>query len=439
MQYPPLSSQQMQRIDSTAIRELKIPSLELMENAGRKSAAIIFRGLKPEDKVAVFCGKGNNGGDGLVIARYLFNRKAKVGVFLLARRQDLKPDCLHNLLRFHSVGGKISRLTSLSAFDRIKPRLKNYSLIVDAIFGVGLKERLSPFYQAIIRGLNQSNRPIISVDVPSGLDATTGRDLGACIKAVKTITFTLPKRGFFRGEGPLHRGEIHTVDIGIPEKLIRETRFPIAKVIKILRKEVLRFTTPIVTKIGEKNRDPFLVLISCILSLRTKDAVTAEAAARLFKLADTPEKMLRLPRKIIEKTIYPVGFYRVKAKNILNISDDIMKRFNGNVPDKLEELLTLKGVGRKTANLVLTEGFNKLGVCVDTHVHRIPNRLGYIKTQTPFETEMALRKKLPKRFWIEYNTLLVAWGQNICKPVSSLCSICVVNKYCRKINVKTYR
>jgi endonuclease-3 len=215
--------------------------------------------------------------------------------------------------------------------------------------------------------------------------------------------------------------------------------FPIAKIIFSLRREVKEFGQPIVTEISRKDNDPFLVLISCVLSLRTKDEVTRQASGRLFKLADNPKKMLRLSPRIIEKAIYPVGFYRVKAKNILSISKALIERFGGSVPGDLEELLTLQGVGRKTANLVLTEGFHKLGICVDTHVHHISNRLGYVKTKTALETEMALRKKLPKRFWIEYNTLLVSWGQNVCKPVSPLCTGCAINKYCRKIGVKMHR
>jgi len=213
----------------------------------------------------------------------------------------------------------------------------------------------------------------------------------------------------------------------------------IERIIVLLKKEINKWPTPIVTEIGLKRRDPFLVLISCILSLRTKDETTRQASRRLFELADNPRQMLGLSTKKIEKAIYPVGFYRVKARNILSISNDLLKRFKGRVPDGLDKLLTLKGVGRKTANLVLTEGFHKLGICVDTHVHRISNRLGYVSTRNPFETEMALRKKLPKRFWIEYNTLLVTWGQNVCKPISPLCSICVINKYCRKVGVRISR
>jgi endonuclease III len=206
-----------------------------------------------------------------------------------------------------------------------------------------------------------------------------------------------------------------------------------------LKQAIKKWPEPSVTQISRKRGDPFLVLISCIISLRTKDAVTSQASARLFKLADSPRKMLKLSAGKIEKAIYPAGFYRVKSKNILAISRDLIKKFAGLVPDELEQLLTLQGVGRKTANLVLTEGFHKLGICVDTHVHRISNRLGFVKTRNPFETEMALRNKLPKRFWIEYNNLLVTWGQNICKPVSPLCSVCAINRYCQKVGVRISR
>jgi endonuclease-3 len=210
----------------------------------------------------------------------------------------------------------------------------------------------------------------------------------------------------------------------------------IVKIIKILRREAKKFQLPSVSEISRERHTPFHVLISCILSLRTKDKTTREASLRLFNLADNPEDMLRLSAKRIEKAIFPVGFYRVKSKNILSICRDIIGKFKGEVPDSLDELLSLQGVGRKTANLVLTEGFNKLGICVDTHVHRISNRLGYIRTKTPLDTEMALRKKLPKIFWKEYNTLLVTWGQNICKPINPMCAVCAINKLCLKIAVK---
>jgi len=213
----------------------------------------------------------------------------------------------------------------------------------------------------------------------------------------------------------------------------------IEKIIPILRKYYRNFQNPSVTAISKKYNKAFFVLISCVLSLRTKDKTTSEASYRLFKLVTKPSDILRIPTKRLEKIIYPVGFYRVKAKNIKIISEELIKRFNGEVPDGIEDLLTLKGVGRKTANLVLTLGFNKLGICVDTHVHRISNRLGITKTNTPLETEMSLRRVLPKKFWIEYNDLLVAFGQNVCKPISPLCSKCNIYKFCARINVNKHR
>lgn len=213
----------------------------------------------------------------------------------------------------------------------------------------------------------------------------------------------------------------------------------IEKIIHILRKAVRSLTTPSVTLVGRKWKSPFLVLISCILSLRTKDATTLGASQRLFALAMTPKKMLTLKKERIERAIYPVGFYHTKARNIKSICKDLVEKFNGKVPDDLETLLTFQGVGRKTANLVLTEGYGKLGICVDTHVHRISNRLGYIKTKTPEETEMALRAKLPKKYWIEYNMLLVIWGQNICKPISPHCSSCSVRDLCPQKGVISSR
>ena len=170
----------------------------------------------------------------------------------------------------------------------------------------------------------------------------------------------------------------------------------IPKIIKTLKQEIKKWNQPIVTKVSNKTRSPFQVLISCILSLRTKDSTTAGASYRLFKLASTPDGMRRLDVKEIEKAIYPVGFYRTKAKNIKTICKDLIERYNGIVPDEIDELLKFKGVGRKTANLVVTLGYNKYGICVDTHVHRITNRWGYVKTKTPEETEFALRKNCPK-------------------------------------------
>ncbi len=185
--------------------------------------------------------------------------------------------------------------------------------------------------------------------------------------------------------------------------------------------------------------DPFRVLIACILSLRTQDTTTGPAAARLFAVADTPATMLRLRASRIQELIYPVGFYRTKAGVILGICRDLLERFDGKVPDTLDELLTLNGVGRKTANLVVTMGFNKPGICVDTHVHRISNRLGYVRTKNPEETEMALRGRLPRRYWIGYNDLLVAFGQNVCAPISPRCSTCPVSALCARVGVTSAR
>lgn len=184
----------------------------------------------------------------------------------------------------------------------------------------------------------------------------------------------------------------------------------IHKVIEVLRREVPKLETPFVTYLAVRTHDPFRILVSCILSLRTQDKATADASERLFSLADTPQGMLRFSRDEIEKAIYPVGFYRVKAGNILSICRDLVEKYDGQVPDDIEELLKLKGVGRKTANLVVTIGYGKPGICVDTHVHRITNRWGYVSTKNPEKTELALREKLPKKYWIEINDLLVSFG-----------------------------
>jgi endonuclease-3 len=212
----------------------------------------------------------------------------------------------------------------------------------------------------------------------------------------------------------------------------------IHQIVPILKRESKRWHTPAVTQISLK-RDPFQILISTLLSLRTKDEVTLAASERLFRLAETPEQMLRLSQRKIARVIYPVGFYKTKAKRIREISQTLLRRYGGKVPDCLEELLALKGVGRKTANLVLTLGFRKLGICVDTHVHRISNRLGLVKTKTPEQTEFALRKILPKKYWIPYNDLLVAFGQILCRPISPWCSRCPVEAHCEKVGVRLHR
>jgi len=210
-------------------------------------------------------------------------------------------------------------------------------------------------------------------------------------------------------------------------------------VIRRLQRNAPSWNPTALTVLAERDRDPFRVLIACILSLRTQDTTTGPASDRLFAAAATPQAMLELPARRIAKLIYPVGFYRTKARVILGICRDLLERFGGRVPDTIDELLTLKGVGRKTANLVVTMGYGKPGICVDTHVHRISNRLGYVKTRNPEETEMALRAKLPRRYWIGYNDLLVSFGQNICVPISPRCSICPVAPLCRQVGVTTKR
>ncbi len=213
----------------------------------------------------------------------------------------------------------------------------------------------------------------------------------------------------------------------------------IAEVIRRLRRTAPRWNPTALAVIADRDRDPFRVLIACILSLRTQDTTTGPASERLFARADTPRAMLRLTPREIERLIYPVGFYRTKARVVLGISRDLLARFGGEVPDEIDALLTLKGVGRKTANLVVTMGYGKPGICVDTHVHRISNRLGYVRTRDPEATEMALRAKLPRRYWIGYNDLLVAFGQNVCAPISPRCSVCPVRTLCRRVGVKTSR
>lgn len=210
--------------------------------------------------------------------------------------------------------------------------------------------------------------------------------------------------------------------------------------IRILKQEIRRWQEPVVGVVArESDRDPFLILISCLLSLRTKDKTTSEASDRLFALAHAPASMLKLPLKKIERAIYPVGFYRTKAKSIHQICRRLLDVYGGTVPDCIDELVTLPGVGRKTANLVVTVGYGKPGICVDIHVHRISNRWGYINTKTPEESEQALRRKLPKQYWMTFNDLLVPYGQNLCQPVSPFCSQCKLTELCDRVGVKRSR
>jgi endonuclease-3 len=209
----------------------------------------------------------------------------------------------------------------------------------------------------------------------------------------------------------------------------------VEKVLTILKEKYEEWKVPIVTEIASKTGDPFRVLVSTVLSSRTKDAVTRKASRRLFERASTPLGIAELSPREIEKLIFPVGFFRTKSRRIPELAEILIDKYKGRVPDTLEELLKLPGVGRKTANLVLTVGFGKPGICVDTHVHRISNRFGYVKTKNPMETEFALREKLPEKWWIIYNDLLVTLGQNICFPRNPDCKGCPVNKLCEKINI----
>jgi endonuclease-3 len=210
-------------------------------------------------------------------------------------------------------------------------------------------------------------------------------------------------------------------------------------VMRLLEAELAQFGLPPVSAMAEEKADPFKILISTIISARTKDEVTGPATERLFALAASPAAMSTLPEEKIEKAIFPAGFYHTKAKAIRKASTELVERFGSRIPDTIEALLTLPGVGRKTANLVMTLAHNKAGICVDTHVHRITNRWGYVKTKTPHETEQALREKLPKKHWIAINTILVMHGQNICKPVSPLCSRCPVSTCCARTGVTRSR
>ncbi|BBO72889.1 endonuclease III [Desulfosarcina widdelii] len=221
--------------------------------------------------------------------------------------------------------------------------------------------------------------------------------------------------------------------------MTKKRTFDIDRFVAAIEANYRQWNPPIITFIANRGATPFEVLVSTLLSLRTKDEVTGEAARRLLDVARTPEAMVKLRPKKIEDLIYPVGFYPTKAKRLLSISRILLDRYGGNVPDTLEELTALPGVGRKTANLVLVEGFKIPAICVDTHVHRISNRIGYVKTKTPDKTELALRKKLPKRHWVRYNELLVAFGQTLCRPISPFCSRCPVSEMCAQIGVERHR
>ena len=206
-------------------------------------------------------------------------------------------------------------------------------------------------------------------------------------------------------------------DIGKVVQLIKEAKEPLSDFAQLM----------------ENFHDPYLVLISCILSLRTNDNTTYPATLRMLKLGKTPRDFAYCDVKALENAIYPVGFYANKAKQIVELSKLLVEKYDSKVPDSIEELCKFNGVGRKTANLTIAKGFNKPAICVDIHVHRIFNRMGYVKTKTPDETEFALRDKLPEKYWIEINELIVTHGQNVCKPQKPNCQNCPIEKYCKKI------
>lgn len=212
------------------------------------------------------------------------------------------------------------------------------------------------------------------------------------------------------------------------------------KIIPILRIETKNFTPTLITQITQKHKhNPFLILICCLLSLRSKDTITIHVCNDLLIIAKTPQEIFDLPIKKLEQIIFKIGFYRNKAKVLHNVSKTLIEKHKSNVPDTEEELLKLPGVGRKTSNLVLGMAFNQPAICVDIHVHRISNRLGLIKTKNPQETEMELQKILPQKYWIEWNDLIVKWGQNICTPTSPKCSKCAIKAYCKQVTITKFR
>jgi len=215
--------------------------------------------------------------------------------------------------------------------------------------------------------------------------------------------------------------------------------FAFPEVIGLVSQSVQDNQVPSVSEIAELDNDPYQILISTVLSLRTKDEVTAAAARRLFDIASSPEKMIQLPEQRIQELIYPAGFYRVKSKNILAISHILLEEYGGEVPASQQALMELPGVGLKTANLTLSLGFRLPYICVDTHVHRISNRLGWVQTKTPIETERDLQKVLPEKHWIEINELFVRFGQSVCTPQSPWCSKCPLGPGCPRIGVKRSR
>lgn len=216
-------------------------------------------------------------------------------------------------------------------------------------------------------------------------------------------------------------------------------KIEIDKIFGILNEFMKQYDIPSVNELGIKTRDPFKVLIAGILSARSKDEITNKASEKLFSKAKNFEELKKLKLEEIKDCIKPVRFYNNKAKYLEKLPKIIETEFQNKIPDELEELIKLPGVGRKTANLVLVAGFRKKAICVDVHLNRIFNRLGYIKTKNPYETEIALREKLPKKFWLDVNRIFVAFGQNLCRPISPYCSRCPIIKYCNQVKVEKKR
>ncbi len=213
----------------------------------------------------------------------------------------------------------------------------------------------------------------------------------------------------------------------------------IDSIIRILRKETEKYTVPVVDLINVQTNSPFKVLIATILSSRTNDATTATVSERLFKRIKKISDLDDISYTELVSLLYPVGFYKTKAKHLKQLPSVLDEAFSGTIPQTVEELIMLPGVGRKTANLVVAVAFEKPAICVDTHVHKIMNRLDYVQTKTPLETEMMLREKLPQKYWRDVNRLFVAFGQQVCRPVSPYCSFCPINTYCKRRGVTQSR
>ena len=209
----------------------------------------------------------------------------------------------------------------------------------------------------------------------------------------------------------------------------------LAQVMRILKREYEKKRTPIVELIQARTNDPFQVLVATILSARTLDQTTAVACRKLFGVVRNLDDLRRIPRLRLERLIYPVGFYRTKAKLLKRLPNVVAKRFGGVIPATVEDLVRLPGVGRKTANLVVAVAFNKPAICVDVHVHRIANRWGLIRTRTPLETEMVLRRRLPVKYWQVFNSYLVSFGQSVCRPVRAHCDACPIYAQCKRVGI----